>query len=199
MQPADLKQQWREWRKAALGNRLFAPVISGAAAIALVDQASKLWIVHGLRLPSRHNGHIEISALFDLTYVENLGASFGLLAGAQGARALFILVSLLVSGFLISWLARLQRPLAALAVAFIVGGAIGNLVDRIYLGYVVDFLNFSGVPFPGLERADGFPGFKIYNQGFIWVFNVADVAINAGIGVLALDWLMEGRKAPAAR
>ena len=76
---------------------------------------------------------------------------------------------------LVVWLARLKRPLSAVAIAFIVGGALGNLIDRVAYGFVVDFLDFSGLHFP-------------------WVFNIADMAINVGVGLLLLEAFLEGRQ-----
>ncbi|MBY0420968.1 MAG: signal peptidase II [Parvularculaceae bacterium] len=198
-QTKDWKAAFAEWRAQARANPLFRKALIGAAAISVVDQASKAWIVHGVRLPEIRK--IEISALFDLTYVQNFGASFGLLAGHGSSRVILSIVSLGVVALLASWLANLKRPLAALGVAFIIGGAIGNLVDRVSLGYVVDFFDFSGFPFPHLVAGET-GGWRVVNGGFIWVFNIADAAINVGIACLAVDWLREGRadaRSPAAK
>jgi len=160
------------WWAGAKVNRYFRLGIAGAIIVALLDQAVKAWIVHGLRLPER--GHIEISRVFDLSYVENTGASFGLLRGGLSSR---IFLSLIVFGVvigLITWLGQLRRPIAAAGVAFIIGGALGNLYDRLAYGYVIDFLNFSGLYFP-------------------WVFNVAD---NVGVGLLLLDAWRTREQAP---
>ena len=74
------------------------------------------------------------------------------------------------------WLGRLNRPVAVAGVSFIIGGALGNLYDRVSYGYVVDFFDFSGLGFP-------------------WVFNVADAAINIGVACLLLDaWQTRERK-----
>jgi signal peptidase II len=165
------------WWAQARANPYFRIGIAGAVIIAMLDQASKYWIVEILRLPSR--GRIDISGIFDLTFVQNYGASFGMLAGGLASR---IFLSLLVSGVAIGltiWLGRLRRPVAAAGVAFVIGGALGNLYDRIAYGYVVDFLDFSGLYFP-------------------WVFNVADTAINIGVALLLLDaWNTRERKPPA--
>jgi signal peptidase II len=192
MKLAEAQKQFAAWRGAARANPLFIRSVAGAALVAAIDQASKAYVVHGLKLPEI--GRIEISSLFDLTFVRNYGASFGLLAGHDFARVILSVVSIGVATLLIAWLASLKRPLAAAAVAFIVGGALGNLVDRVSLGYVVDFFDFSGFPFPHVVRTSGFPGFSLVNGGFVWVFNVADAAINIGIGLLALDWWREGRR-----
>lgn len=171
MNAETLQKSVADWFAAARTNRLFWPALAGAAAVAAADQLVKLWIVEGLELPRRMGGRIEISGVFDLTYVQNYGASFGMLAGGLGSRILLSTISIGVSVALVVWLARLNRKLPAAGIAFIVGGAVGNLIDRVSLGYVVDFLDFSGLHFP-------------------WVFNIADASINVGVGLLLLDaWL----------
>lgn len=166
------------WAKAARANPRFAPALAGSLAIALADQLSKTWIVDVLELPARPGGRIELSGIFDLTYVQNYGASFGMLAGGVASRVILSMVSIGVVAALTVWLARIERRLTAAGVGLIVGGAIGNLVDRASLGYVVDFLDFSGLYFP-------------------WVFNVADAAINIGVALLLLDaWLGRGDSGP---
>ena len=76
-----------------------------------------------------------------------------------------------IAAVMIAWLARLRRKFAAAGASLIIGGAVGNLYDRVSYGYVVDFLDFSGLMFP-------------------WVFNVADAAINVGFACLILDALL---------
>ncbi len=167
----------RSWWAEARANPYFRIGIAGAVIVAMLDQASKYWIVEILRLPAR--GRIEISGIFDLTFVQNYGASFGMLAGGVVSR---VFLSVLVFGVAIGlaiWLGKLRRPVAATGVVFVIGGALGNLYDRIAYGYVVDFLDFSGLYFP-------------------WVFNLADTAINIGVGLLLLDaWNTRERKPPA--
>lgn len=154
------------WWPTARANPFFWKALAAAGLIAVIDQISKLWIVHSVKLPER--GRIEISGVFDLTYVQNYGASFGMLAGGLGSRILLSVISTGVAIALARWLGRLRRPVAVIGVALIIGGAVGNLVDRVAYGYVVDFLDFSGLYFP-------------------WVFNVADAAINVGVACLLLD------------
>jgi signal peptidase II len=163
MTVASLLVKFNDWRQAAIANPWFWRGLGIALVVIILDQASKHWIVHGIELPAR--GKIEISAIFDLSYVENRGASFGML---HGMRWILALISTGVALGLAWWLGRLTRPVAALGVAFVIGGALGNLYDRIAYGYVVDFLDFSGLYFP-------------------WVFNVADAAINVGIAFLLID------------
>ncbi|MEX0644378.1 MAG: signal peptidase II [Parvularculaceae bacterium] len=177
-----LKGNVADWLKAARANPLFSRGLLGAAAVASLDQVAKYVIVHVVNLqdrvvpcakkPDDFCRQIAVSPIFDLTYVENRGASFGMLAGGAASRVFLTLLSIAVASFLVSWLARIHRPLSAAAVALIIGGAIGNLIDRLRFGYVVDFLDFSGLFFP-------------------WVFNVADASINVGIALLVVDWRRE--------
>jgi signal peptidase II len=171
-----LRAKTADWVAAAKSNPLFARGLIGATAIAILDQASKFWIVNIVELPVHRR--IEISPIFDLTYVQNRGASFGMLAGGLASRVILSAISIAIAAVMIGWLARLKRGWAAAGAALIIGGAIGNLHDRIRYGYVVDFLDFSGLMFP-------------------WVFNVADTAINVGFACLILDAVLhkDGSKA----
>lgn len=182
------------WAARAKASRLFLPGVIGGALVALLDQASKLWILNGLKLPELPNGHFEIGRLFDFTYVRNYGASFGMLNGTPLAPLLLSLVAIGVTVALVHWMAGAKRPLPVAGCGLIVGGAVGNLVDRLRFGYVVDFLNFSSFPFPHIKLIDAFPFVSLFNGGFIWVFNVADAAINVGIALLIVDWLILRRR-----
>ena len=187
---ARLKGWWAEARV----NKLFWRGLALAALVVAIDQASKMWIVHGLDLPRL--GKIEVSGIFDLSYVENRGASFGMLHGMRWPLALISIGVVLGLGW---WLGRLKRIPAVLGVGFIIGGALGNLYDRLAYGYVVDFLDFSAVPFPNFARIDGFPFIEVFIGGFIWVFNVADTAINVGIALLLYDAWRSDRLARKAK
>lgn len=171
-----MKAKSAAWLAEARANPLFLYGLVGAAAVAILDQASKFWIVAIIDLPAHRR--IEISPVFDLTYVQNRGASFGMLAGGLASRILLSSISIAIAAVMLVWLGRLKRRFAAAGAALIIGGAIGNLHDRIRYGYVVDFLDFSGLMFP-------------------WVFNVADAAINVGFACLILDALLhKDGKAP---
>jgi len=158
--------QLKNWWAQARANPWFRGGLIGAAVITGLDQLSKFWIVHIVDLPAR--GKIELSGIFDLTYVQNFGASFGMLSGGLTSRILLSAVSFGVAVGLAGWLGQVRRPVAAIGLAFIIGGALGNLYDRIAYGYVIDFFDFSGLHFP-------------------WVFNIADSAINVGVAFLILD------------
>jgi signal peptidase II len=152
-----------------------------AAAIFVADQASKVWIMGllGTRAPPDF-ARIEISGVFDLTMVWNYGVSFGFLrADSNLERWLLVgLSGVIATGFAV-WMMRAQRRLTIVALAIVIGGALGNMIDRIRFGAVADFFDFSGLFFP-------------------YVFNVADAAITIGAILLALDiWLTkEEPKAP---
>lgn len=147
-----------------------------AVLVIALDQASKLWVLHGLGFMEGGAG-TRINVLdpwFNLTMVWNRGVSFGLFAAESlWMRLLLIGFSLIIAGVIAFWLTRAERLLQALAFGLIIGGAIGNVIDRVAYGAVADFLDFSGLYFP-------------------YVFNVADAAISTGVAALILDLLMNG-------
>ncbi len=151
------------------GGRSFtAKGLLAGAVVLVADQASKYWIVNGLHLPAL--GSVAVLPLLNFTWVENRGITFGLLRG-DGASSAIILaaVALAVVVALLVWLRRAERALVAIALGSIAGGAVGNVLDRLRLGYVVDFIH-----------AHAF--------GWSWyVFNVADAAIVCGVAALVLE------------
>ncbi len=142
-----------------------------AVAAIVLDQLSKWWILNGLGMSLGQT--IEISRIFDLTFTQNTGVSFGMFSGGE-ARWVLAAFSLIVAGAMIWWAWRAPRRLFAVAVGLIIGGALGNVIDRIFIGAVVDFLDFSGLGFP-------------------WIFNIADAAISVGVGLLILDSFLSER------
>jgi signal peptidase II len=154
-----------------------------AGAIFVLDQASKYWILETQKFspPGCLEAHvgcrkIEVSGIFDLTMVWNYGVSFGMLkAGNDFARWGLVALSLIISGVFIAWMRAAVRPLTKWSLGLVVGGALGNVIDRIRFGAVADFLDFSGLYFP-------------------WVFNVADAAITVGAMLLALDFFLNGEE-----
>ena len=146
-----------------------------ALIVIVLDQLTKAWIMGGLDL--REMGHIQVlPPLFNLTWVENRGVSFGLF-GDGSARWMLSAFSIAVAGILGWWALKADRRLLITAIGLIMGGALGNVIDRIRFGYVVDFLDISG---PHL-----FLGSMKIN--FPWIFNVADSAICIGVVLLILD------------
>ncbi|MGY6660872.1 MAG: signal peptidase II [Glycocaulis sp.] len=160
-----------------------AAIGAGLAVLVIVlDQASKLWVLHGLGFMEGGPGtRIEVlDPWFNLTMVWNRGVSFGLFAAESlWTRLLLIGFSLAIAGVIAFWLTRAERKLQALAFGLIIGGAVGNVIDRIAYGAVADFLDFSGLWFP-------------------YVFNVADAAISVGVAGLVLDVIVNGSERKGA-
>jgi signal peptidase II len=137
-------------------------------AVIVVDQLSKLWIDNSMML---HERLPLIDGFFDLTLAYNPGAAFSFLADAGGwQRWFFTILSTVVTLILVVWLKRLptHEKINAIALALIIGGAVGNLIDRIAYGHVIDFL-------------------LVYYQQWSWpAFNVADSAISVGVVLMLL-------------
>ncbi len=138
--------------------------IAGILSLVFIDQLTK-WLVV-LKLKPIQDFPI-IDKVFHLAYVENRGAAFGIL---QGRHLFFIIMTIIVMIFIMIYYFRLPSTRKyhwmRLALILLAGGAIGNLIDRIRLGYVVDFLYFKLIDFP--------------------VFNFADICVVVGVGVLSL-------------
>ncbi len=153
---------------------LIALGVAAAALVLAADQASKYWVLNVLDLQSL--GTVALLPVLNLTMVWNRGVTFGLLnsLGPYGAPALGV-GALLVVAALGIWLTRAERKLVAGAIGAIAGGAVGNVIDRLRFGAVVDFIH-----------AHAF--------GWSWyVFNVADAAIVCGVAALLLDGLRTHR------
>lgn len=140
-------------------------------AVLLADQASKWWVLTRLDLPAR--GTIHLLPVLSLTMVWNRGVTFGLMQ-ASGVDGAWLLagVALAVVAALFVWLWQAERPLVAIALGAISGGAIGNVIDRLRYGSVVDFIH-------------------AHIGAYSWyVFNIADAAIVCGVAALVLDGLL---------
>lgn len=128
-------------------------------------------------------GQIEVLPFFDLTMVWNRGVSFGIGQSEGLMRWFLVLMTTAIAiGFSI-WLYRAARRFTGLALALVIGGAFGNVIDRIRFGAVVDFLDFSGI-------------FRPYF--FNYVFNVADAAISVGAVLLFVDQFLMSRQEKTA-
>jgi len=150
-----------------------------SAFIIALDQVSKVWVERSFELYES----VALLPVFDLTYLRNTGAAFSFLAGAGGwQRWFFTLLAAGVSVGIVVWLrrvhARAQAWLAA-GLALILGGALGNVIDRLRLGYVVDFVHVH------------------WQEHYFPAFNVADAAITVGAACVILDTLLESRRARA--
>jgi signal peptidase II len=148
------------------------PGIISAIATLLIDQASKLWLLYVFDLGNR--GVVRVTPFFDLELLWNPGISFGLLQNdSQFAQIGLTVVKALAVIALAIWMARSQTLLATIALGLIIGGAIGNGIDRFAYGAVVDFALFH---------------VQIGGNTYNWyVFNVADTAIVAGVVALLYD------------
>ena len=150
---------------------LRAGAVTAIAAL-VIDQASKLWLLYGLDIARR--GAVKITPFFDLVLAWNVGISFGWFQtdnqlaqlALMGIKAVAVIV-------LAVWMARSSTLIATLALGLIIGGAVGNGIDRFLHGAVVDFALFH------LDIGE-----NTYNW---YVFNLADVAIVAGVAALLYD------------
>lgn len=150
-----------------------------ALAVLVFDQVIKFWMLGSVfpnacqpfsPTPAMYTPcTVPVAGPFNLSMVWNQGVSFGLFRGEQEwVRWALAAFSLGVAIALGVWARRIERPLLGAAVGLVMGGAVGNLVDRVRLGAVADFLDFQSLHFP-------------------WVFNIADSAITIGVVLLLLD------------
>ncbi len=146
-----------------------------SALVIVLDQFSKHLINSSMQLRES----IEILPFFNLTLLHNTGAAFSFLANAGGwQRWFFTLIALAVSAVIVVWLKRLPAAdkWQAAALSLILGGALGNVIDRVRFGYVVDFLD-------------------VYYQPWHWpTFNIADSAITVGVAILVIVILRENKR-----
>lgn len=160
-----------------------------AVLVIVADQALKYWILDVYRLPERLSDlaalgadrpSVTVVGPFHLSLVSNKGVSFGFMNIEAGwTRWALTVFSLAVAAALAVWAWRVEKPTLALAVGLIMGGAVGNAIDRIRLGAVTDFLDFSLLHFP-------------------WVFNIADSAITVGSILLVWDLFLAPRNSAGA-
>ena len=157
------------------------PWLGIALLIIVVDQITKTLIVGNLRLGDSHT----ITSFFNIVRAHNPGAAFSFLAGAGGwQRWFFVGLGFVAAGFIV-WMLRSHggQRLFSLALSLILGGALGNVIDRLIHGYVVDFLEFH---WRFLE--------PIFHGGRFPSFNVADSAITVGAVCLILDEILRVRR-----
>ena len=151
--------------------------LATAGVVVILDQLSKTAILafFGERI---FGGRETVTSFFNLALTYNRGISFGLFNGGAGLNALvFSLAAAAIVAVLIYWLSRVSTPFLAVAIGLIIGGAVGNVIDRLRIGAVVDFLDFhlGAVHWPA--------------------FNLADSAICIGVAAMLLDGLLLRREA----
>ena len=147
-----------------------------SAAVIALDQATKFLVTRFFELYER----VEVLPVLDFTLLHNTGAAFSMFANASGwQRPFFVLLGLAVSVMLVVWIWRSPRgdKLLPVALALILGGALGNVIDRVRLGYVVDFIHAH------------------WGAAYFPAFNIADSAITVGAALLIIDAFREKRAA----
>ncbi len=165
-------------KRPLLWGRFSTLVLPVALIGVLLDQAVKLWLVHGFDLAA--NGPVGLLPVLDIVLVWNRGISYGLFQQhSELGRWLLAGLTVVVTIGLWVWSARCHTRLVALSLALVIGGAIGNGIDRLALGAVVDFVHF-------------------HVGSFSWyVFNLADVWIVAGVAGLLYDSFRRGPNSAA--
>jgi signal peptidase II len=148
------------------------PGVIAALAVLALDQATKLWLLFVFDIA--HRGAVKLTPFFDLVLAWNIGISFGWFQNDnQVAQIALMAIKAVAVIALAIWMARSRTLLATLALGLIIGGAIGNAIDRFAYGAVLDFALFH---------------LQIGGKPFNWyVFNLADVAIVAGVAALLYD------------
>ncbi|MEI7884815.1 MAG: signal peptidase II [Clostridia bacterium] len=143
---------------------IFAIVFLG---IVVLDQISKFLVQHNMIL---EQSIPVVNNFFSITYIHNYGAAFGML---ENQRILFISITCILCLFLLYYYFKKSKgTLEKIAIALILGGAIGNFIDRFFLGYVIDFLHF----------------------GSFYIFNIADSAVCVGATLYILNYIFEEKK-----
>jgi signal peptidase II len=148
------------------------PGVIAALAVLAIDQATKLWLLFVFDIA--HLGAVQVTPFFDLVLAWNVGISFGWFQNdSQAAQIVLMVIKAVAVIVLAVWMARSRTLIATVALGLIIGGAIGNAIDRFAYGAVVDFALFH---------------VQIAGKTFNWyVFNLADVAIVAGVAALLYD------------
>ncbi len=149
-----------------------------AALTLAVDQAVKAWMLGPLALPQV--GQITLLPIFNLTFAGNPGVSLSLLpAGTDAQRWALVAITAAIALAVLVWLWREKRTMEALPLGLILGGALGNIADRVRLGFVVDYADLH------------FGAFRPF-----LVFNLADAAISIGVVIILARSLLSGEKRP---
>jgi signal peptidase II len=151
-----------------------------AAIVFLADQLGKYWIIHVVELEQKVS--VPVLPFFSLTWVENRGVSMGMLtADTDVGRWLLVGLTGVIATVVAVWIRRERHWPESLALGLILGGALGNIVDRVRFGYVVDFVHLHWGPWS------------------FYVFNIADAAITAGVVILLFRALIGRSDASSER
>lgn len=152
---------------------LFVSGLIIATVITYADQISKLWAIKEVEaIVAKTMGvhqHIQITSFFNLVRVQNTGVSFGMFNGANNGNVILLFVTMVITGILLLWLWQNKSTYLMFALSFVLGGAVGNIIDRFNHGAVSDFLDF-------------------HLKGYHWPsFNLADAMITIGVIMIVLD------------
>ena len=154
--------RWLFWQGMACGGAIF-----------LLDRLTKNWVFDLISISPR--GYLEVAPFFNIILILNKGISFGLFQSRGEGKWILLAAASAITVALAIWLWRIERRRLALAVGAVIGGAVGNLFDRLQYGGVADFLDF-------------------HILGYHWpAFNVADGAITIGVAFIILDSYLESR------
>jgi lipoprotein signal peptidase len=159
---------------------MIARGLAVAATVALLDQISKAWVLHFFGESGCAVHHFPVMRFFDLVLTCNTGVSFGLFSRSGLGSLVFAVVGAAIIVMLLFWLSRVRGNLMAVALGLVIGGAVGNVIDRLRFDGVVDFLYFHAGSW-------GWPA-----------FNLADAAICLGVASILLDGMLSRREAPPA-
>jgi signal peptidase II len=149
-----------------------------AAGVALLDQLSKAAVLHFFGETGCASHYLSVTPFFDLVLTCNTGISFGLFNRSQLGSLVFAVAGTAIIVVLLFWLSRVRGNLMAVALGLVIGGAIGNVIDRLRFDGVIDFLYFH-------VGSWGWPA-----------FNLADSAICLGVAAILLDGILARREAP---
>jgi signal peptidase II len=154
----------------------YVVLLAVSALVLVLDQATKIYIDRNMPL---HGSITVIRQFFNITYLRNKGAAFGILANSSYRLPFFILVSAVAVCVIVVVISRLRedQKLSAVSLSLILSGALGNLIDRIRLGEVIDFLYFH------------------WYEHYWPAFNIADSAICVGVFLLAIEMYLDERRA----
>ncbi len=156
--------------------RFWGPLTQLGALLALLvfvmDQLTKFWVLRIVNLDERNP--IQVTPFLDLAMAWNRGVSYGLLT--THAQQVLIIMSLMISAVLWLWLAKATAPVAASGLGLIIGGALGNALDRVLHGAVADFVHLH------------------WGTVSWYIFNVADIAIVAGVALMLYDGFFDRRE-----
>jgi len=160
--------------------RRYSLLLGVGSLVVLIDQITKIWVDRTMQYGESRP---ILDGFLDLHYIRNAGAAFGFLSGSHSDFRIpfFILVSSIAIGIILFLFYKLEdhEVMMPLALSLVLGGAIGNLIDRIRLGEVIDFI-------------------LVHYKAFLWpAFNVADIGISVGVGLLVLRIFIFEKMQPA--